>query len=114
MELLHEAKMMLELAISSLERAGYDTEDYQKTIYKIKKQYENETDIKVKKGEFYKYKEHFLSGQTKPALTIGKIYEIEKVRLNYRSLKIAVAIRDDNNVLRWYSFDSLKKRWEKI
>lgn len=36
MDILEESRMMLELAISSLQRAGHDTEQYEKTVAKIK------------------------------------------------------------------------------
>jgi hypothetical protein len=36
MEILEESRMMLELAISSLQRAGHDTEQFERTVSKIK------------------------------------------------------------------------------
>jgi hypothetical protein len=36
MNILEESRMMLELAISSLQRAGHDTEQFEKTVSKIK------------------------------------------------------------------------------
>jgi hypothetical protein len=36
MNILEESRMMLELAISSLQRAGHDTEQFERTVSKIK------------------------------------------------------------------------------
>ena len=49
-----------------------------------------------------------------PDLTVGRKYEILRVRPNYRYLRIAVAIRDDKKKLRWYSFDSVKNNFKKV
>jgi len=86
---------------------------YEKAL-KIIEQYRIENNIDVEIGDKYKYLEHYSSGGKKPDLTVGKIYEVLKIKPKYRFHRIAVAIRDDNNVLRWYSFDRLKKAWEKI
>ncbi len=37
-EILEEARIMLDLAISSLQRAGHDTEQFERTVSKIKAQ----------------------------------------------------------------------------
>ena len=68
----------------------------------------------VKEGDLYKYLKDYTTGKRKPDLTIGKTYTIEKVKLNYRCYKIMVAILDDKNILRWYSFVSPRKRWQKV
>lgn len=36
MEILEESRMMLELAINSLQRAGHDTEQFERTVVRIK------------------------------------------------------------------------------
>jgi hypothetical protein len=36
MDILDESRMMLELAISSLQRAGHDTEQFERTVAKMK------------------------------------------------------------------------------
>ena len=58
----------------------------------------------------YKRKNNIDIAKT-PALTLNNLYIAEKVRFNYRGLKIAIAIRDDRGKLRWYSFN--KRYWEK-
>lgn len=76
--------------------------------------YKNQENINVSVGDSYKFLGYYRGGSKKPNLTIGKVYDIKKVRPNYRFRKIAVAIRDDQNILRWYSFNNLEKHWEII
>jgi len=38
MDILEESRMMLELAINSLQRAGHDVEHFERTVAKIKKE----------------------------------------------------------------------------
>jgi hypothetical protein len=44
MNILQESRVMLELAISCLQRSGYDTEQFEQTVAKIK--HEENTSLK--------------------------------------------------------------------
>lgn len=79
---------------------------------KVIEQYNYENNIYVSVGDRYKYEKSH-ARYRKPNLTVGKIYKVEKVKENYRRSKIALAIRDDGNILRWYSYNAIKKRWKK-
>ena len=76
-------------------------------------QYKYENNIEVSTGDLFEYSTVHLSGSKKPNLTVGNTYTVENVKQNYNLLKIAVAIRDDNNILRWYSYRFIKRDWIK-
>ena len=80
----------------------------------IIEQFKRENNIEVSEGDTFKIVPHNAAGAKLKHLSVGKEYTILRVQHEYRFFRIAVAIRGDDRVYRWYSFDYMKRRWRKL
>ena len=102
-------ELVVEFAAKNIELLGGITPEIRK-ISKLKNDLELSVGDKIKRIKPIK----FVGTGRKQNMTVGKVYEILDIKSNYSYHKIAVAIRCDDGLKRWYSYYSIIKNCELV